>query len=332
MQFGILMILCTLIALAGHVLRSSQAWLQLTGPQLKPFTIRGTLARPAKHELPSVVVSSSRTLERGFVGFVVACSLGAFAGRRRRRVSLAGIFRAALPDGTNDEGEDLTEPLRMRLEDVRDVKLYGNEFSPPYQKIATMLRYYGVSFELVKGRHPTSDYKKIPVLELNGRQVNDSHIIVKNIAEVLTAKALTAKQLEWERRITFEFQPSIEVELFSDGADFAKVAGFNDWRSVLLRLVSPLIGLLVGQVFRSRYGDFPAPPDWGKSFLDACGGQPFFHGDAPGIVDLSLFGTYASIASKDSRCTAAFLDGSGLRPWHERMLSAVASSHSSDMK
>merc|ERR1711879_657645 len=135
-----------------------------------------------------------------------------------------------LPDGTNEEGEDLKEPLDVKLSDVKDVVLYGSEFSPPVQKIMSMLKFYDVPFKFQQGKHPTSDYKKIPVMEINGRQINDSHIIVKNLAPVLTGRAFTAVEAEWERKITFEFQPSIEVELFSDGEDFALAAGITDWR------------------------------------------------------------------------------------------------------
>eukprot|EP00931_Biecheleriopsis_adriatica_P077030 TRINITY_DN50674_c0_g1_i1.p1 TRINITY_DN50674_c0_g1~~TRINITY_DN50674_c0_g1_i1.p1 ORF type:complete len:347 (-),score=55.64 TRINITY_DN50674_c0_g1_i1:167-1207(-) len=257
---------------------------------------------------------------RPLAGLILGSLLTAGVKRRLRR-----SVRAALPDGTNDEGEDLPEPLGMKLVDVSDVVVYGNEFSPPAQKIMTMLNFYGVSFKLVKGRHPTSDYKKIPVLELNGRQVNDSHIIVKNLAEVLTGDPLTPLQLQWERKITFEFQPSIEVELFSNGDDFAKLAGFDDWRKPLVGLAGPVLGLLIGNVFRSRYGDFPVPSTWGKRFLEACAGQPFFHGEKPGMVDLSLYGTYANIASKDCQCTRSFLEESGLQSWHLRMVDATKS-------
>lgn len=229
-----------------------------------------------------------------------------------------------LPDGTNDEGEDLGEPLALKLDEVSDVVLYGNDFSPPCRKIQTMLKYYKVPFKTVSGRHPTSDYKKIPVLEMSGRQINDSHIIVKNLVPVLTGEPFTAAQLDWEKRITFEFQPSIEVELFGNGPDFARAAGLDGWKGSLAVLFAPLLGALIGSVFRSRYGDFPASAEFGKQFLDACGGQPFFHGSAPGPVDLSLYGTYGGLAEKECETVDSFLDGSGLRQWHARMQEATS--------
>lgn len=247
--------------------------------------------------------------------------------RHRRRVQQAPrcrrVVQRVLPDGTNEEGEDLKEPLTLKREELRDVVLYGNEFSPPCQKIITLLSYYEVPFNMVKGRHPTSDYKKIPVLELNGQQVNDSHVIVNNLVPVLTGEPLAGPQKEWERRVTFEFQPSLEVELFGDGSDLALAAGLQGFPKVLAGLFAPLLGAFIGQVFRSRYGDFPPTKTWGVEFREAFGGRPFFHGDAPGPIDLSVYGTYSDFARKGCRTSKAFLEGSGLEAWHEKMRELV---------
>jgi glutathione S-transferase len=228
-----------------------------------------------------------------------------------------------LPDGTNEEGEDIKEPLGLTRDDLEKVVLYGQDASPPCVKIQTMLDYYGVPFEMVKGRHPTSDYKKIPVIELNDRQVNDSHVIVRNLVPVLTGRALTEEELEWERRITFEFQPSFEVELFGNGGDLAKFVGAEGWQAGLLGLASGPLSALVGSVFRSRYGDFPAAAAWGRDFQQALGDRPFYHGEAPGPVDLSLYGTYVRFEEKGCQTSADFLGDSGLRAWHERMAQAT---------
>jgi len=261
---------------------------------------------------------------------ISALAVGAAVGAanalaRARKLRPNSVATRALPDGTNDEGEDLKEPLILTLSELKDVKMYGQDGSPPCAKLKTMLDYYNVPFEMIKGRHPTSDYKRIPVLELNGRQINDSHIIVKNLVPVLTGEPISAAAAEWERRITFEFQPSIEVELFGNGGDLALFIGLEGFAAIAIKLLAPVLGLLINQVFKSRYGEFPPSVAWGKDFLAALDGQPFYHGDAPGPVDLSLYGTYAALQAKGCKTTEDFLVGSGLKAWHERMAAACES-------
>ena len=54
-----------------------------------------------------------------------------------------------------------------------------------------------------KGKKPNSEYKKVPVLDLNGVQINDSYIIVKNLAPILYGKALTEEEVKFEEAMTY---------------------------------------------------------------------------------------------------------------------------------
>lgn len=275
-------------------------------------------------ELDFVLYRKSRGPANGLALGTLAFAFYAGAVGRLRRGRSSRVAVAVLPDGTNEEGEELPMPLDFARGDLKDVVLYGQEMSPPCVKIRTLLNYYSVPFKEVKGRHPTSDYKKIPVLEMNGRQINDSHIILKNLAPLLSGEPLTPEQSAWERTITFEFQPAIEVELFGDGADIARFASLDGWKRTLAEFLAPLLGAVVGQLFKSRYPGYELPSSrYGVEFRKALAGRPFFHGEAPGPVDLSLYGTYASLSKTGCNTSAKFLEESGLNEWHQRMVEAV---------
>jgi len=285
---------------------------------------RVTAGQPSSSSIASRPVFGDNTIPLGLAAasFSALCAVHArrrqtrFLGPRRK----AQVAVAVLPDGTNEEGEDLATPLGLTRDEVRDVVLYGSDYSPPCAKIRALLSYYKVPFKSVTGRHPTSDYKKIPVLEVSNRQVNDSHIIVKSVVPILTGKDWDEDHLAWERRITFEFQPAIEVELFGNGEDFSKVAGFDGWKQGLAVLLGPLLGSFIGFVFRSRYPDYQLPSSvYGTKFRAAMGDKPFFHGESPGPIDISLYGTYALFEGKGCQTTANFLKSSGLKEWHNRM-------------
>ncbi|CAE8610867.1 unnamed protein product [Polarella glacialis] len=241
--------------------------------------------------------------------------------------------RAALEDGTNAEDEDLAQPLPFSsVTELDRVLLYQQELSPPCAKIRTLLDYYRVPYRTIKGKHPTSEYKRIPVLVIKGKartlyQINDSHIIVKNIAPLLTGEELSPDEVAWERKITFGFQPAIEVELLSNEFDAAKIFArtfdyMAGWQRVLIGALAPVLGGVVGALFKSKYPEYQGP-SWsvGKEFRSELGSRPFFHGDQPGPVDLSFYGTYSPFL--DCRSTLQFLQNSDLEAWNSRMVEAM---------
>ncbi|CAE7471819.1 ptges2 [Symbiodinium natans] len=245
----------------------------------------------------------------------------AFFACHKSRTSRRTI-RTVLPDGTNEEGEDVA-PIDIALEDLKDVVLFQSDYSPPCVKLRTIFRYYKLPFRTFNAKHPTSDYQKIPVLVMNDRQINDSHIIMRRIIPWLTGKEMTDEEVMWEKRITYEFQPAFEVELVGNDRDLAllwtRATGYiGGWQRGLLGVLSPLLKFAVEALFRSRYSDMELPSSkFGASFRAALKDQPFFHGEKPGPIDLSLYGTYAAFA--ECKTAARFLQDSGLEEWHDRM-------------
>eukprot|EP00466_Bigelowiella_natans_P015964 jgi/Bigna1/127577/aug1.4_g2285 len=113
-------------------------------------------------------------------------------------------------DAPNKEGEDLKVSLSEKTkEDLKDVVLHGLVVSPPSVKIRTILHYYGVQWTNKLGPKKGSEYRKVPVMIINGRQINDSHIMVKNLAPILDGKGLTDEMLEVEKLVTDGIQLSL---------------------------------------------------------------------------------------------------------------------------
>ncbi|CAJ1427613.1 unnamed protein product [Effrenium voratum] len=168
---------------------------------------------------------------------------------------------------------------------------YQQEMSPPCVKLRTMFRYFGLPFRTVNGN---------PFLERKGMysdgQINDSHVIIKTIVPWFTGQQLTPEEINWEKRITYEFQPAFEVELVGNERDvallWARATNFiGGWQRGVIGLVSPILRLVVESLFKSRYPNMELPSSkFGLSFRAAMGDKDFFHGDKCGPIDLSLFG------------------------------------------
>ena len=99
----------------------------------------------------------------------------------------------------NKEKEDLIEPLPYwNKNDLKEVILYGSVSSPPCTKIMSILTYHSIQYKLISSLKKDSEYKKVPVLMLNGRQINDSFIIVRNLAKIVDGRELTYEEVIFE--------------------------------------------------------------------------------------------------------------------------------------
>jgi len=216
-----------------------------------------------------------------------------------------------LADGTNPEGVDPSPPLNWKdAKDLKDVVLYGTKFSPPCAKIQSHLKYCKVNFETVNGKNEESEYKKIPALKVQGRQVNDSFIIMKHLIPILYEGETF--DFEWEKKITYGVQIAMEIESFNDGEstlDIAtKMGGFNCCLARFLTACcccllpigpnscSPMARRIEAK--RSspanvkKYGPLRDFEDYLKEFRAALKGGPFFDGrKRPSAVDVSMYGT-----------------------------------------
>lgn len=226
-----------------------------------------------------------------------------------------------LPDGTNDEKEDVSPPLECKTkDDIKSIVVHGSHASPPCIKIKLYLIHYGVPFEF-STKKAGGDYKKVPVLKINDRQVNDSYIILKNLVPLLCGEEFAE---DWQRKITFELQPSIEVEVLGEAPEtkkfLTKLAGVPG--CVACCIAGP-VGRKIVKKIRAAYPDIRPSVEVGKEFVSAMDGKPFFGGDQPGQIDMAYYGTL--LPFKFSGCQAAenHLQDAGLKEWYGRMASAM---------
>jgi len=234
-----------------------------------------------------------------------------------------------LPDGSNPEGVDPSPPLNWKGKgDFTNVIFYGVDGSPPSTKIRTYLTYYGIPFERKSGGgKPGSDYKKMPVLDVASRQVNDSAVIIKFLVPALAGSF----DEEFEKEVTYKFQPSIEVSL--DSNDFKLWAmdphGFG-LGPCMAACVGPIIqSQLINKNIQKGFDDPNQPNEkidpfaWLTNVAKQRGSQTFFGGAEPGQKDLSLYGTIALWMYKKCPTVVGMVDSAGLQPWWDAMSQKV---------
>lgn len=236
-----------------------------------------------------------------------------------------------LPDGSNPEGVNPSPALNWQTTaDLWDMVVHGPAFSHATTKLRTILVYAKVPFRheqhlkaKPQGIKPGTDYRKVPVIDVAGRQVNDSGIILKHILPVL---GLNFDQA-WEDRIVFELDTTFKLHCTSK--DWARLAvatvgapSFMKW------LIGPMLKRMEQKQARHnikttglghREGDEVAIA---RDFKASMGGN-FYHGDTPGHVDLSLYGFLAGYLYADCPIAANMINNAGLETWVAAMKTVV---------
>jgi hypothetical protein len=238
-----------------------------------------------------------------------------------------------LPDGTNPEGVDPSPPLEWKSKsDLVDVVVHGPAFSVVTTKLRCYLTYAKIPFvheqhlkDTPQGMKPGSDYQKVPVIDVKGRQVNDSAIILKYLMPVL---GLEFHQ-EWEDRLVLEVDTALKMHTSS--SDWAKLAvktiGAPSFISCIL---GPYLRRLeTGQgkfnIANSGLGHKEIQElDFAKDFKAGMNGNKFFLGnDAPGHVDLSFYGLMAGFLYADCDIANDLMEQADLGAWVDAMKEVV---------
>jgi len=243
---------------------------------------------------------------------------------------------------SNKEGEDVALPEGIDLKQAKIV-LYEFALSPPCAKVRALLNYYSVPYETnttTPGQEKEgidNSYKKIPRMTIDGFQINDSAVIFKTLAPLLSGSPLTAVELELEKSNNIRgFMGALEKETFSS---FWGIAGAVDTfygepsYSLSAYLVKPVAKYAAGLAWPLPWTVLHFMPHGsdGDSLkfahryyghLLATGG-PYFHGEKIGPVDLSIYGTLKTFVVLHAPMAHSILEAAELRSWFEKVDAAV---------
>jgi hypothetical protein len=236
-----------------------------------------------------------------------------------------------LPDGSNPEGVAPNPPLEWSDKaDLKDVVVHGPAFSHATTKLRTYLVFAGVPYKheqhlkaKPQGIKPGSSYQKVPVIDVAGRQVNDSWIILQNLLPALGIEMDHA----WEERIVLELDTTFKLHCTS--TDWARLAVATVGAPSMMKwLIGPMLKRMERKQARHniattglghREGDEIA---FARDFKQSMRGK--FHGaTAPGHVDLSFYGFLAGYLYAGSPIATNMVAQAGLEPWVAAMKKVV---------
>jgi hypothetical protein len=166
-----------------------------------------------------------------------------------------------------------------------------------------------------QGMKPGSSYRKVPVIDVAGRQVNDSGIILQNLLPALGIEM----DHGWEDRIVLELDTTFKLHCTS--TDWARLAVATIGAPSMMKW---LIGPMLKRMERKQARHNIATTGLGHrernevaialDFKQSMPGK-FHGGTEPGHVDLSFYGFLAGYLYAGSPIATKMVAQAGLEPW-----------------
>jgi hypothetical protein len=186
----------------------------------------------------------------------------------------------------NQEGQMPTWPIPAQWKDASSlsnegVVLHGMKVSPPVCKVRAILRFYNVAFtEVHVMKKENSEYKKVPVLDVGSKQINDSFVICRILATVLEQKEPSEREVEIDRTTTTGLMIALEVSVMESSTAIQQCAPVMTDNCCLQGLVwtlAPCIPCLnLSSRLRQRFPDLKSLAAYGAQYAAWLGDQPFF--------------------------------------------------------
>ncbi|KAJ8908093.1 hypothetical protein NDN08_008188 [Rhodosorus marinus] len=245
----------------------------------------------------------------------------------------------------SERGLEISKELRKTVKTKEDLEIVLYQYQPcPFcNKVRAFLDYHKIPYRAVevdplrKAELKWSDYKKVPVVVVNGNQLNESTEIIATLETVLSKELkeemFTEEEKKWLFWLDDYFVHLLPPNIYRTATesmqtfDYLTTEGNFSWFvRETSRYSGAVIMYLVAKKLQKKYniGD-PREDLYGAvtSWVDTVNekGTNFLGGSEPNVADLAVFGVLRSLLNFDT--FDDLMANTELRPWYERMEIAV---------
>jgi glutathione S-transferase len=199
-------------------------------------------------------------------------------------------------------------------------QLFGSRLSPFVEKVARALQLKGIDFTLVPPQSP-ADFKrwnpearKMPVLEMDGRPVFDSTVILRRLDALVPRPALfsddartAARQRfleDWSDESLYWYGMGLRWNPVNEDATLDQLLGALTLPALLRPVVRRVLRRRIGGQARAQgMGRLPVEvllDELGRrldELAEWLGDRPYFFSDTVGAADLAVFGQLSMLRS-----------------------------------
>ncbi|KAG9135352.1 hypothetical protein Leryth_007123 [Lithospermum erythrorhizon] len=235
------------------------------------------------------------------------------------------------------------EPLNSDVQ-PKEVVLYQYEACPFCNKVKAFLDYYDIPYKVVevnpisKKEIKWSDYKKVPILVVDGKQMVDSSAIIDEFYEKVHPEVSTGSSLKedteekkWRGWVDGHLVHILSPNIYRNASEalesFEYITSHGNF-SFTERLTAKYAGAVamyfVSKKLKKKYNitdERASLYEAAETWVDALNGRDFLGGTKPNLADLAVFGVLRPI--RYLRSGKDMVEHTRIGDWYTRMEDAV---------
>ncbi|KAG6558185.1 hypothetical protein Mapa_000366 [Marchantia paleacea] len=225
-----------------------------------------------------------------------------------------------------------------------EVVLYQYEACPFCNKVKAFLDYRDVPYHVVevnpvgKKELKWSEYKKLPVLVVDGEQLNDSTAIITSLNTRLGAPPLSEEQLkeedQWRRWVDDHLVHLLSPNIYRSTSEaleafdyIAENGNFSTTERFTAKYVGAAAMYFISKRLKKKHNitdERAALYEAAETWMTALGGRRFLGGEKPNLADLAVFGVLRPI--RHLRAGEDMVKNTSIGVWYKNMEEAVGPS------
>lgn len=261
---------------------------------------------------------------------------------------VAGAFQVCAFSTLIMAGAEAKEKIKVPL--PPEVVLYQYEACPFCNKVKAYLDYRDIGYRVVevnplnKKELKWSNYKKVPVLVVDGEQFNDSTAIITTLETRFNSKSLPSagdqesEESKWRRWVDEHLVHMLSPNIYRSPQEAMEAFEYittNGQFSGLERMMAKYAGAtamyFISKRLKKKYkiedpraSLYEAVEEW----VGALNGRDFLGGDKPNLADVSVFGVLRPI--RNLRTGEDMMLHTNIGAWYKRMEGEVGGSNRLD--
>lgn len=263
------------------------------------------------------------------------------SGEKPSRAAAHAVFGTMLfstAASTIVEEVHAKESVKFRPDDV---VLYQYEACPFCNKVKAFLDYYDIPYKIVEVNPLTkketkwSEYKKVPILMVDGEQMVDSSDIIDKLYQKINPAAdpsgEDSEEMKWRRwvdnHLVHVLSPNIYRTLSEaiESFDYITTQGnFNFMERLSAKYAGASAMYFISKRLKKRHNITDARAslyEAAETWVDALQGRDFLGGTKPNLADLAVFGVLKPI--RYLRAGNDMVENTRIGDWYARMENAV---------
>ncbi|BFG17616.1 hypothetical protein CerSpe_038900 [Prunus speciosa] len=225
----------------------------------------------------------------------------------------------------------------------KDVELYQYEACPFCNKVRAFLDYYKIPYKVMevnpisKKEIKWSDYKKVPILKVDGEQMVDSSDIIDKLFQRINPENNVVngeEEKKWrgwvDNHLVHVLSPNIYRTASEALESFDYITSHGNF-SLYERIVAKYTGAaamyFVSKKLKKKHNitdERAALYEAAETWVDALKGRQFLGGSNPNLADLAAFGVLRPI--RHLKSGKDMVENTRIGEWYTRMESSVGES------